>query len=326
MSKTAVATVTPLMYRSAWTKFVVKFKKNWQLHLMILLPLIYMILFHYLPMYGVQIAFREYNPRRGIWESEWVGLKHLQSFFGYYKWVDIVWNTLAISLYSVCVGFPIPVFLALFIHVNENKVLKKLAQNVSYIPHFISTVVMVGIINQIFNPVSGMYGAICRQLGIVSYEDLRNNEDAFRHLFVWSGVWQNMGWNTIIYVSALSAVPQELHEAAKIDGASRWRRVLSVDLPTILPTVAIMLIMRFGTIMSVGYEKVLLMQNALNLDKSEVISTYVYKQGLGGQGKGLSSLSFSSAVGLMNSVINTIMVVLVNWISNRLSDNEVGLF
>ena len=302
-------------------KFITTFLKNWQLHLMILLPFAYLAIFHYLPMYGLQIGFRDYSARGGVWNSEWVGLGQYAKFFAYYRWHNIVWNTLAISLYSILAGFPIPIILALVIHVNTYKGLKKVAQNVSYIPHFISVVIMVGILNTVLNPISGMLGAITRLTGGDYMTDVRGSEDAFRHLYVWSGIWQSMGWSTIIYVSALSAVPDELHEAAKLDGASRLRRVWSVDLPTILPTIAIMLIMRFGSIMSVGYQKAYLMQNSMNIRVSEIISTYVYKKGLG-----QNNLSYGSAVGLMNSVVNTAMVVVVNWITNVLTDNEMGLF
>ena len=303
-----------------WKKFCANFKRNWQLHLMILIPLIYVILFEYWPMYGIQIAFRDFSPRRGITESEWVGLYQFVRFFKNFKWSQYVLNTLKIALYSIVVGFPIPIILALLIHVNEHSILKKFTQNISYIPHFISTVVMVGILNQIFNPFGGLMGTICELLGIPSV-DVRAIPEAFIHLYVWSGVWQNMGWSTIVYLSALSSVSTELHEAAKLDGASRFKRVIHVDLPAIMPMVSLMLILRFGSIMSVGHEKVYLMQNSLNLKYSEVISTYVYKYGIGG-----NDMSYGTAVGLMNSAVNTAMLLLVNWIANKLSDGEAGMF
>ena len=303
--------------------FWIRFKRNWQLHLMMLLPMVWIIMFHYAPLYGIQIAFRSYNAKKGITGSDWVGLFWFQKFFSYYKWSNLVINTLAISLYSLIAGFPIPVVLAIVIHANEVKGLKWLTQNVSYIPHFISTVVMVGILWQVFNPVSGIWGHLQKLIGVVNYSDIRSNPDAFRHLYVWSGIWQTMGWSTIIYIAALSAVSMELHEAARIDGANRFDRVIHVDIPTILPTVSIMLILRVGSIMSVGYEKVYLMQNSLNIGVSEVISTYVYKNGLA---KGGKYLSYGAAIGLMNSVINTTMVVLVNAITNKLTDGEGGLF
>lgn len=307
----------------AWNKF----KQSWQLQLLLFLPFAYLIIFHYVPMYGLQLAWRDYRARDGIMGSAWVGWKHFEEFFAYYKWKMLVKNTLAISLYQILAGFPIPIILALFLHVNENTVLKKIVQNVSYVPHFISTVVMVGILNQVFNPVTGFYGTIMKALnkwGILhgyNYTDIRSNPNAFRHLYVWSGIWQGMGWGTILYVAALAAVSPELHEAAKIDGASRWKRVLHVDIPTILPTVSIMFILRSGSIMSVGYEKVYLMQNSLNINKSEVISTYVYKYGLA-----KNKMSYGTAVSLMNSLINTAMVVFVNFLANWFSDGEAGLF
>jgi putative aldouronate transport system permease protein len=320
MAQTTV-TSPVLVPKTGIRRFWLNFKRNWQLHLMMLIPFLYLAIFHYLPMYGMQISFKEYSPRLGIPDSEWVGLANLKDFFGYYKWTNLVVNTLSISLYSIFVGFPIPIILALILHVNTNKVLKKVAQNVSYVPHFISLVVMVGILNTVLNPVSGFLGYINKAFGNLAYDDIRGSKTAFRHLYIWSGIWQGTGWSTIMYVSALSAVPDELHEAAKLDGASRLRRVWAVDVPTIMPTVAIMLIMRFGSVMSVGYQKAYLMQNSANIQVSEIISTYVYKQGLAA-----NNLSYGSAVGLMNSVVNTTMVVVVNWITNRLTDNEMGLF
>jgi len=306
--------------RERLRKMWVAFKKDWQLDLMILLPLIYVLVFYYAPMFGLQIAFRDYSPRDGIVGSEWVGLENFVKFFRNYKWSQYVLNTVKISLYSIFVGFPIPIILALLIHINEHPKLKKLVQNVSYIPHFISVVVMIGILNQVLNPFGGLWGTLCTKFGWEAI-DLRAMPEAFIHLYVWSDVWQSMGWNTIIYISALSSVSEELHEAARLDGASRWKRIIHVDLPAIMPTICIMLILRFGSVMSVGYEKVYLMQNSLNLEQSEVISTYVYKYGIG-----KNDMSYGTAVGMMNSVINTFLVILVNWITNKMSDGENGLF
>jgi len=308
--------------QSAFHKFLVRFRKNWQLHLLCLLPVAYILLFRYVPMYGLQIAFKDFKPRAGIWGSEWVGMKHFITFFKAYNFTQIISNTLIISVYSILVSFPIPIILALMLHVSERKVLKKVTQNVAYMPHFISTVVLVGIINQILNPVCGVVGTFYHMFGGIGVApDIRASAGAFRHLFVWSGVWQQMGWNTIIYVAALSGVSHELHEAAELDGASRWKRVLNVDLPAIMPTVSIMLILRFGSIMTVGYEKVYLMQNDLNLSTSEVISTYVYKTGLGKM-----QMSYGTAIDLFNSIINTTMLLLVNGIVRKLTNGEQGMF
>ncbi len=302
-------------------KFWLRFKRNWILHAMMVLPMLYYVVFEAMPLYGLQISFRDYSASDGIFGSAWIGLKHYIDFFSDWEWKNIVVNTISISFYQILAGFPVPIILALVIHINQKKFLKKLTQNVAYIPHFISTIVMVGMLNQIFHPNFGILAAIYHKMGIYTVPDIRYLETTFRHLYVWSGVWQNMGWSTIIYVAALTGVSHELHEAAKIDGASRWRRVLSVDLPAIMPTISIMLIMRFGSIMSVGYEKVYLMQKSTNIDVSEVISTYVYKQGIA-----MGRQSFGTALGLLNSAINSGMVILVNKVSSWLSDGESGLF
>lgn len=316
------STSEELRRRTPVQKFLHTFKRNWQLHLMILLPLLYIVIFSYLPLYGIQIAFRQYTIKGGITESPWVGLANFKRFFSDRQWTRYVGNTLTISLYSLAAGFPIPIILALILHVNDHPVLKKITQNVSYIPHFISAVVLVGILNQVFKPFNGLVAIVSQLFGNPVTQDIRVNPDAFYHLYVWSGVWQGMGWGAIMYVAALAGVPMELHEAAKIDGASRLRRVIAVDLPAIMPTVCIMLILRFGSIMSVGYEKVFLMQYGTNMSKSQIISTYVYRVGL----SKASNYSFGSAVGLMNSFINTSLVLTVNWITNKLSDGEAGLF
>ena len=301
-------------------KFWVRFKKNWQLHLMVLAPLLYLLLFSYGPLYGLQIAFKEYSPKAGIPDSPWVGLANLTKFFGYRKWPQLVWNTVALSLYHLAT-FPLPIVLALVIHINTHKGLAKIAQNISYIPHFISLVVMIGILFSVLNPVSGFLGYYYRVTGKTDYDDIRGSVDAFRHLYVWSGVWKGIGWSSIIYLSALSGVPEELHEAAKLDGASRLRRVSAIDIPTIMPTIVLLLIMEVGGIMSVGYQKAYLMQNSMNTETSEIISTYVYKKGIQ-----QNNMSFGTAIGLLNSVINMVLVFTVNGITNWLSDNELGLF
>ena len=302
-------------------KFWVRFIRNWQLHAMIFLPMCYLILFHYVPLYGIQVAFKDYSPRKGIWGSEWVGLKYVKEFFEYYLWKEVVVNTLVLSLYGILASTPVAIGMALIIHINTGKTLKKVAQNVSYIPHFISLVVMVGILNSVLNPISGFVSHIYRAMGVVNIIDIRGDRNAYRHLYVWSDIWQNMGWDAIIYVSALAAVSDDLHEAAKIDGASRLRRVFSVDFPAILPTVALLFILRFGSIMSLGYQKAYLMQNDLNMEVSEIISTFTYKRGLR-----MGNTSFGVAVGLLQQAVNAFLVFFVNWIANLLSDNELGMF
>lgn len=300
-----------------------KFRRDWQLHVLMLLPLIWLLLFKYQPMYGAQIAFRNYRARAGIWGSEWVGLKWFIKFWNTPDFWQIVLNTIILAAYSLFITFPLPIMFALLINVMRNEKFKKFTQTVTYIPHFISVVVLVAILNQVFSPVNGLYGSLYRLFGGEGYPtDIRASASAFRHMYVWSAVWQQLGWNTIIYLASLSSVSNELHEAAQIDGASRWKRVLHVDLPAIIPTLGIMLILRCGHVLSIGFEKVFLMQNNLNLSTSEVISTYVYKHGL----QGNADFSFGTAVDLFNSVVNCILLLTVNKISKMASGNEVSLF
>ena len=299
------------------------FRRDWQLHLLILLPVLYLIIFHYVPMYGAQIAFRDYRPKLGITGSEWVGLKWFKKFLTNYNFRQILSNTVLVSLYDILVGFPLPVLLALLLNTIKSEKFKKFTQSVTYIPHFISVVVLVAMFNQLFSPMNGLYGTLYRLLGGMGYpHDFRTAANSFRHIYVWTGVWQDLGWNTIIYTAALSAVSQEHHEAAQIDGATRLQRIWHVDIPAILPTICIMLILRCGSVMTVGFEKTYLLQSDLNMTTSEVISTYVYKVGMGKS----SDFSYGAAVGLFNSVVNCFFLVLVNWISKKISDKEVSLF
>ena len=308
---------------SGFSRFCRHFRRDIQLWLLVLLPLIYIAIFHYWPMYGAQIAFRNYRPRKGILGSEWVGFKWFEKFLSSYNFVQIFSNTVILSLYSLMITFILAVVFALLLNTIRNERFKKTVQNITYIPHFISIVVVVSIVNLIFNPVNGAYGTLFRLFGGEGYPyDFRALDSSFRHLYVWSGVWQNLGWDTIIYVAALSSVSQDHHEAAMIDGATRFQRILHVDLPAILPTAAIMLILRFGQVMTVGFEKAYLMQTNLNLPTSEVISTFVYKTAMGRT----SDFSYSAAIGLFNSVINCILLVLVNWISKKITRDEVSLF
>lgn len=322
MAKQSIATAnTVLVKKRPFQKFCIDFVRNWQLHLLMVIPVVYMLLVEYIPMYGLQIVFRDYRARAGIVGSEWVGLQQFFTFFENSDWYLYVWNTFRIASYTILAGFPVPIILALIIHVNDRGVLKKITQNVSYVPHFISTVVLVGIMNRIFDPYVGWLNGLSQLLDLDVVPNLMGDPELFDHVYVWSGVWQNMGWSAIIYLSSLSSVSPELHEAARIDGASRFKRVLHVDIPAILPMICIQLIMRMSGVLSVGFEKVYLMQNDLNARRSEVISTYVYKQGLG-----KNNMSYGAAVGLMNGIISTVMVITVNWITNKLSDGEAGLW
>ena len=288
-------------------------KKNWVCYLFILPMLIYVIIFNYIPMYGIQLAFKDYRVADGIWGSAWVGLKHFKTFFESYQFKDLLWNTLSLSLYSLIAGFPMPIIFALLLNYITNVKLKKVVQMVTYAPHFISTVVYCGMI-LIFLSSDGVINQLLKLIGIDSVAFLTNPSN-FRHIYVWSGVLQNIGWGSIMYISVLTSVDPTLHEAATVDGATRFQRLLHIDLPAIVPTMVIMLIMRAGEIMDLGFEKAFLLQNNINLDYSEIIATYVYKIGIqGGQ------FSYSSAIGLFNNVINMVLLVVVNKIAKNVSD------
>lgn len=295
-------------------------RRCWQLYLFLLIPLVHLIVFHYVPMAGVQIAFRKFTYNGGIWNSPWVGLANFEKFFKSYQFKRVLPNTLRLSIYSLVAGFPFPIILALCLNAMNNLRYKKFIQTVTYIPHFISTVVLVGMIFRVFNPRIGIYGMAVHWLTGEYPRDILGSAGIFPHLYVWSGIWQNMGWGTIIYIAALSSVDMELHEAAQIDGASRLQRVRYIDFPSILPTAVILLIMDAGRVMSVGFEKVYLMQNNLNLSRSEVISTYVYKVGVGSGG---GDFSYATAIGLFNSVVNMTVLVLVNTISRKISETSL---
>ena len=310
-----------LRLEQSWVRrFRKYYLSRWQLYLLLTLPIVYLILFDYIPMAGAQIAFRKFDFRYGIWHSPWVGFENFRRFFNSYQFWDILYNTLFLSVYGLAVSFPLPIILALLLNSFPGVRFKKVVQTVSYIPHFISTVVVVGMLMQIFNPRTGAVGNIYSLFTGGIMKDIFASPSAFPHLYVWSGIWQGIGWSSIIYIAALSSVDTDLHEAAQIDGASRFRRVLHIDLPSILPTATIMLILSAGRVMSVGFEKVFLMQNSLNIGASEVISTYVYKVGMV---IGTGDYSFATAIGLFNSVINFCLLVLVNFISRKLSETSL---
>ena len=304
-------------------KFYKDLKRDWRLWVILLLPMLYVLIFYYGPMYGLQIAFRDYRPVHGIVGSKWVGLQWFEKFITNYQFGAIFKNTIILSLYSLVVGFPLPIIFALALNAVQSGKFKKFTQTVSYIPHFISLAVAVSIVNMILSPVNGIYGNVYHLFGGEGYlQDFRSTAEAFRHIYVWSGVWQELGWNSIIYMAALSSVSHELHEAAMLDGASRWKRIWHIDFPTILPTVCIMFIMRCGSIISVGFEKVYLMQTSMNLNTAEVISTYVYKVGM----SSFRNFSYGAAVGLFNTAINLVLLILVNTIVKKLSESEISLF
>lgn len=295
-------------------------KKNWQLYLFLLIPIAYIILFKYVPMGGVVIAFKDFKLRKGIWGSEWVGLENFIRFFSTYQSKKIIKNTLIISLYSMVAGFPMPIIFALMMNCVRSEKVKKVVQSITCLPHFISTVVMVGIIFQLFNVRTGLYGIIVEALTGAYPTDINSTPNGFRHLYIWSGVWKGFGWGSIIYTAALAGVDPTYHEAAQIDGATRMQRIIHIDLPAIAPTIITMLILRVGDLMSVGFEKVYLMQNKMNISASEIISTYEYSVGLGSTA---TNFSYAAAIGFFNSIVNLIMIVTVNNISKKVSETSL---
>lgn len=295
-------------------------KNSWQLYVFLIIPVLYIVIFHYYPMTGLQLAFKKFDFRLGIWGSEWIGFQNFERFISSYQFERVLTNTLRLSFYSLVAGFPLPILLALMLNAMPMKRYKKVVQTVTYMPHFISTVVMVGIINQLFNTHVGIYGQMYKLLTGDRAPDLLGIASAFPHLYVWSGIWQGLGFNSIIYVAALSGVDAELHEAAEIDGANRFQRMLNIDLPTILPTATILLIMSCGRIMNLGFEKAYLMQNTMNMRTSEVISTYVYKVGMVTGG---GNFAMGTAVGLLNSVVNFILLCSVNFVTKKLGGNSL---
>lgn len=280
--------------------------------------IIYMLLFTYKPMYGILIAFKKFNMRVGIWGSEWIGLENFRRLFSSYWFPIILKNTLTLSLLSLLIAFPLPIILALMLNEVSNNRFRKTFQTVSYAPHFISTVVMCGMLTLFLNPSSGIFNIIITKLGGEKINFLQDAEN-FKWIYVLSGVWQGIGWSSIIYYATLSGVDKSLLEAAEIDGASRLQKIWYINLPVLVPTIIVLLILQCGSLLNVGYEKVYLLQNATNLSGSEVISTYVYKVGLG-----QADFSFGTAAGLFNSIVNSILLILTNTISKKTT--EQGLF
>ena len=275
------------------------------------------LLFTYYPMYGVIIAFKNFTPAEGIFGSEWVGMKNFIQYFNSYQFGLTIRNTIVISLYTILVTFPLPVALALMCNQIRAKKFKKFFQVSTYLPHFISTVVMCGMLILFLSPSTGI---ISKLVGLFGFElpNLMGSAAAFPHIYVWSEAWQHVGWDSILYIATLSSVDPSLYEAATMDGAGKWKKMLHVDVPALMPTVTIMLILRMGSVMSVGFEKVYLLQNTLNSSTSEIISTYVYKMGLIS-----NQYSLSSAIGLFNNVINLALLLLVNAISKKISDTSL---
>ncbi len=291
-------------------------KRHWELYIIVLLPVLYIFIFHYLPMYGAQVAFKEFSISKGIFASPWVGAKHFVEFFKTYQFWRLIGNTLGISAMSLIIGFPVPILLAIALNEAKNKGFKKTVQMATYAPYFISTVVMVSMLLIILSP-RGMANQMMALVGKepVNYMAVPNY---FKMIYALSGVWQGAGYGAVIYLAALSGIDPQLHEAAIVDGASKVRRIWHIDIPGILPTAVILLILSVGQVMNVGFEKVFLMQNPLNMQSSDVISTYVYRMGLVS-----ARYDFATAVGLFNSIINLTLMVSVNEMAKRFGETSL---
>lgn len=293
--------------------------KNLGLYALMVVPIIYYIVFHYVPLYGARIAFMNYNIIKGFEGSEWVGFTQFTKFITSYQFEEVMLNTLSISVYSIVIGFPAPIILALALNYCKSQRYKKVIQMVTYAPHFVSTVVIAGIVIQLLNYRLGLVNNIIAFFGgdRISFID---TPAYFSSIYVWSDVWQQVGWGAIIYIAALAAVDPQLHEAAIVDGATKLQRIWNVDLPAIAPTVVIMLILRVGNIMTIGYEKVLLLQTTANIGSSEVVSTLVYKLGLA---SAMPNYSYSTAIGLFLALINFVLLVTVNQVAKKLNSTPL---
>ncbi len=290
-------------------------RRHWQLYLLIVVPLAYFVIFKYIPIANAVIAFKNYSPVKGPWGSEWVGFRNFELFFANPVFWTLVKNTFVLAAYTVLASFPIPIILAIALNEIRNGRFKKLVQLVTYAPYFISTVVVVSMTILVLSPRLGFVNDAIGLFGVPAV-DFLGNPDYFRHIYVWSDVWQTTGYSAVIYLAALAGIDPALHESAKIDGATRLRRIWHVDLPGIMPTAVIILVLGVGNIMSIGFEKAFLLQNPLNQSQSEIIATYVYKTGLLN-----ADFSMATAIGLFNSVINVILLVLVNAVAKRITGN-----
>lgn len=315
-TETPLTAAAPRNRTERGSRLVRQMAKRYDLYLMLLLPMVWYLVFHYGPLYGLQIAFKNFNPAKGIAGSDWVGFEHFIRFFDSYYFWRLLRNTLTINLFSLLVAFPVSILLALLVSEIRSKSFSKWLQNVTYIPHFISVVVIVGILTVLLSA-TGPLNMLIQALG---GNPVRFMESAgwFKTIFIGSNIWQNMGWQSIIYIAALSGINPQLYEAAKMDGASRLRRIWHVSLPGIIPVIVILLILDVGQFMNIGFEKILLMQNNLNLEASDVISTFVYTTGIQ---KG--EYSYTAAIGLFNSVINLVLLLLVNRFARKTSETSL---
>ena len=294
-----------------------RIKKNADLYILFALPLIFVFIFRYVPMYGVIIAFKDFNPIQGILGSPWVGLKHFRNFISAYEFQRVLVNTVTLSLGQLFFGFPVPIFLALVVNELRSKSYKKLVQTVTYAPHFISTVVLAGMLVMFLSPSTGIINKLMNVFGLESISFLAKSQ-WFKPVYIISEIWQQAGWSSIIYIATLTGVDTQLYDAAYVDGCTRIKMIRYIDLPFLMPTVIILLILRCGQIMNIGFEKVLLLQNNLNMSSSDIIQTYVYRKGLVN-----SQFSFSTAVGLFNNIINMLLLIGVNKLSGAVSETSL---
>lgn len=290
--------------------------RHWQLYLLVLPPLVYLMVFKYWPIIGSQIAFRDYTFKGGIWNSHWVGMKHFITFFKSPQFLVLLKNTLGLSVYNIFAGLLPPIVLAIALNYALSKAFGKTVQMLTYMPYFISTVLVVGIMSQILG-LNGPVNQIITKFGGSNIQFM-GSAALFKTVYVFSGIWQGCGYSAVIYMSALAAVDQELHEAAKVDGATIWQRIRHIDIPGILPTAIILLIMACGHVLSMGYEKALLLQNTLNMSSSNIIPTYVYHIGLESM-----NYSYSTAIGLFQSLVSLLLLVIVNKISKSVSETSL---
>lgn len=298
---------------------LLRMRRRWQLYVLLILPLAHILIFSYVPMLGAQIAFRDYRVADGIWNSQWVGLENFARFFNSFQFERLIINTITLGLYLLVVGFPIPIILALSLNQVRTIWFKKTVQLATYAPHFISTVVMVGLILQMLNPRFGILAQLTTALGLPPVNAMSRPE-LYQSIFVWTDIWQHMGFAAIIYLAALTTIDTALHEAAVVDGASRLQRVWHIDIPGIMPIATMLLILNFGNFINIGFEKVLLLQNPINTSVSEILDTYVYKVGLASP---TLDFSYATAIGLFKGVIALVMVVFANYSVKKLGQESL---
>ena len=298
--------------------YAVYFKNNWQLYVLILPAIIYFIVFNYMPLYGIQIAFKDFKAVFGISGSKWVGLKHFENFFHAYYFNRLLANTLLLNVYNLLWSFPVPIILAILLNQIKGPKIKRFIQTSIYVPYFISTVVLAGMLYIFLSPTSGIFNILRQALGMKSV-DFMSDAKAFRTIYIVSGIWQSAGWGTILYIASLSGVDPSLYEAAEIDGASIWQKIRYIDMPSIVPVIVMVFILDCGKLLSSNTDKALVMQTAGNIPTSDIIGVYVYNVGLGS-----GQFSYTTAIGLFINIINFIIIITANQISKKISD--VGLF